>query len=218
MPSLRKGPSMNNVCTLARAPGGQIRSGRTPTDWNRWWRSFRIMGLGASFQYTNICRDLSRRKDMTAGSKSATNVIKSIWQRHSLSIIPAGILLSWFILYQISNPTSRFGSFFGNAIADWTGVLITILATKWFFEKGSKESRRPRWKYKSLIREFFHEHSLTVFLLISGVGWVILYSRVDPGSKWGTVISNIVSEWSQQIGLVLLTKKFVEAGSKESSG
>ena len=32
----------------------------------------------------------------------------------------------------------------------------------------------------------------------------------------GTVVSNIVSEWSQQIGLVLLTKKLIEPGSKES--
>jgi hypothetical protein len=32
----------------------------------------------------------------------------------------------------------------------------------------------------------------------------------------GTVVSNIVSEWSQQIGLVVLTKKPIERGSKES--
>jgi len=151
-------------------------------------------------------------------SKPTTEAHAPLWQRHSLSIIAAVILLSWFILYQVSNPGSRFDSFFGNAIADWTGVLITILATKWFFEKGSKESRRPTVKYKSLIREFFHEHSLTIFLLISGIGWVILYSQVDSGSKWGTVVSNMVSEWSQQIGLVLLTKKLIEAGSKESNG
>jgi len=41
-------------------------------------------------------------------------------------------------------------------------------------------------------------------------------SRVDLESKWGTVVSNIVSEWSQQIGLVVLTKKLIERGSEES--
>ncbi len=41
---------------------------------------------------------------------------------------------------------------------------------------------------------------------------------LDPESKWGTVVSNLVSEWSQQIGLVLLTKKLIERGSKESKG
>jgi len=30
------------------------------------------------------------------------------------------------------------------------------------------------------------------------------------------VVGNIVSEWTQIIGLVLLTKKLVETGSKES--
>jgi len=64
--------------------------------------------------------------------------------------------------------------------------------------------------------EFLHEHSLTVFLLVTGMGWVILFSRVDPESKWGTVVSNIVSEWSQQIGLVVLTKKLIGRGSEES--
>jgi hypothetical protein len=64
--------------------------------------------------------------------------------------------------------------------------------------------------------EFFHEHSLTLFLFATGIGWVVVFSRVDPESKWGTVVSNLVSEWSQQIGLVLLTKKLIESGSKES--
>jgi hypothetical protein len=47
-------------------------------------------------------------------------------------------------------------------------------------------------------------------------GWLLLFVRVDPESKWGTVVSNMVSEWSQQIGLILLTKKLIEIGSKES--
>lgn len=142
---------------------------------------------------------------------------KGIWRRHSLSISAASILLLWLILYLVSNPRSHWGSFFGNAIADWTGVVITILATKWLFEKGSKESRQPKRTHQNAALEFLHEHSLTIFLLISGVGWVILFTRMDPEDKWGTVVSNLVSEWSQQIGLVLLTKKLIERGSKESS-
>ena len=79
-----------------------------------------------------------------------------------------------------------------------------------------EESRQPVRAHFGPIHEFFHEHSLTVFLLLTGLGWIGLFSRVDPESKWGTVVSNIVSEWSQQIGLVLLTKKLIERGSKES--
>jgi len=121
----------------------------------------------------------------------------------------------WFALYLNSDPKSHPGSFFGNALADWTGVVVTIIATKWFFEKGSKESRQPRRRRTGFL-EFLHEHSLTIFLIATGIGWVILFSRLSPDSKWGTVVSNIVSEWSQQIGLVVLTKKLIERGSKES--
>jgi len=121
----------------------------------------------------------------------------------------------WFALYLNSDPKSHPGSFFGNALADWTGVVVTIIATKWFFEKGSKESRQPRRRRPGFL-EFLHEHSLTIFLIATGIGWVILFSRLSPDSKWGTVVSNIVSEWSQQIGLVVLTKKLIERGSKES--
>lgn len=145
-----------------------------------------------------------------------SNAEKSFWRRHSLSIVAGCVLLSWTVLYVVSDPHSHRGSFFGNAIADWMGVVITILATKWFFEKGSKESKQPRIIYPRPLREFLHEHSLTIFLLLTGLGWVWLFLKMDPESKWGTVVSNIVSEWSQQIGLVLLTKKLIERGSKES--
>ncbi|MCL5282967.1 MAG: hypothetical protein M1376_24040 [Planctomycetes bacterium] len=139
-----------------------------------------------------------------------------LWKRHSLSLVAGGILTLWFVLYLPSNPCSHLGSFFGNAIADWTGVVITVLATKWFFEEGSQESRQPRRIHRNPILELLHEHSLTLFLVVTGLGRVILFSRVDPEAKWGTVVSNLVSEWSQQIGLVLLTKKLIEPGSKES--
>ena len=140
----------------------------------------------------------------------------NFWRRHSLSLTALGVMTLWLVLYVKADPKSHAGSFFGNALADWTGVVVTILATKWFFEKGSTESRRPQDLYHSRLLEFFHEHSLTIFLVITGLGWLALFSRVDPDSKWGTVVSNIVSEWSQQIGLVVLTKRLFEKGSKES--
>lgn len=139
-----------------------------------------------------------------------------IWKRHSLSLIAAAILAAWVVLYVASDPRSHPGSFFGNAVADWTGVVMTVLATKWFFEKGSRESRQPQRAHHNRLMEFIHEHSLTIFLVLTGLGWVVLFHRVDPDSRWGSVVSNMVSEWSQQIGLVLLTKRLIETGSKES--
>lgn len=142
----------------------------------------------------------------------------SFWKRHSLSVTSGGILFFWFLVYLKLNPQSHIGSFFGNAIADWTGVVITILITKFLFEKGSKESRSPQREHSNAILEFFHEHSLTIFLFLTGLGWAMLFWRADPGSRWGSVAGSLVSEWSQQIGLVLLTKKLIESGSKESRG
>jgi len=153
-----------------------------------------------------------------AGRKNrTTEFFKPFWKRHSLSLTAAGILALCFVLFVRSDSSSHAGSFFGNAVADWTGVVITILATKWFFEKGSRESRQPKITHRNRFLEMLHEHSLTIFLLVTGIGWVALFLKVDPESRWGSVVSNIVSEWSQQIGLVLLTKRLIERGSKESS-
>jgi hypothetical protein len=50
--------------------------------------------------------------------------------RHSLSIAAVSILISWIVLYSISDPSTHIGSFFGNAIADWAGVVVMVFATK----------------------------------------------------------------------------------------
>jgi hypothetical protein len=140
---------------------------------------------------------------------------KGPFRRHSLSIVAGAILLLWVLLYLPANPNTHWGSFFGNAIADWTGVMVTVLATKYLYEKGSRESRQPHFVARSTMESFFVNHSLTLFLLATGVVWVLVYMRVSPGSKWGQVVSNIVSEWTQLLGLVILTKKFFETRSKE---
>ncbi|HKW76928.1 MAG TPA: hypothetical protein VJN64_15460 [Terriglobales bacterium] len=51
-------------------------------------------------------------------------------KRHGLSLVAAAVLLLWVGLYSVSNEQKHWGSFFGNAIADWSGVLVTVLATK----------------------------------------------------------------------------------------
>jgi len=139
-------------------------------------------------------------------------------KRHGLSLVVVGILTLWIVMYSISNEQKHWGSFFGNAIADWSGVLVTVLATKHLYERGSSESKQPRPKLMSQPLEFVREHSLSIFLLITGAGWVIAFAHSDPQGKWGQVIGNIVSEWTQILGLVLMTKKLVEAGSEESKG
>lgn len=108
------------------------------------------------------------------------------------------------------------GAFYGNAVADWTGLVVMVIATKFLYERGSVESRKAKPLFVPGLRAFMHEHSLTIFLVITGLGWLIWYAKVDAQGKWGQVIGNIVSEWTQILGLVLMTKRLIEKGSKES--
>ena len=57
-----------------------------------------------------------------------------------MSIASASILVLWICLYSIFGPKSHIGSFFGNAIADWSGVVVMVFATKYLYEKDSTES------------------------------------------------------------------------------
>jgi hypothetical protein len=139
---------------------------------------------------------------------------KEFIHEHSLSLSALGVVILLIALYCRSNPNSHIGSFFGNAIADWTGVLVTVVMTKHLYEKGSTESKKPKGKLRSMVTEFLREHSLTLVLLITGAGWVLAFKAMDPNSRWGQVVGNIVSEWTQILGLVLMTKRLMEVGSK----
>lgn len=136
-------------------------------------------------------------------------------RKHSLGLVALAIVILLIVLYRWSNPATHVGSFFGNAIADWTGVLVTIVLTKFLYEKGSAESNQPKGVLPSKVLEVLREHSLTIFLVITGAGWVFAFHAMDPGSKWGQVVGNIVSEWTQILGLVLMTKRLFEVGSRE---
>ncbi|MEN6533208.1 MAG: hypothetical protein ABFD60_16370 [Bryobacteraceae bacterium] len=137
-------------------------------------------------------------------------------KHHSLSLAAIGILVLWVVLYLYSDPTTHLGSFFGNAIADWTGVVVAVIATKYFYEIGSAESRQPGRPFRNHLFERLRDHSLTIFLALTGAGWTWLYLNVDSEAKWGQVVGNLVSEWTQLLGLVLITKKLIEDRSKES--
>src|SRR5215813_9147201 len=140
---------------------------------------------------------------------------KSFLHQHSLSLSALGVVLLLIMLYSRADPRTHVGSFFGNAIADWTGVFVTIVMTKFLYEKGSAESKQPKGILPSAVMEFLHEHSLTIFLVITGIAWIVAFAAMDPTSKWGQVVGNIVSEWTQILGLVLMTKRLIEVGSKE---
>lgn len=102
-------------------------------------------------------------------------------KRHSLSLAAVGVVLLWVLLYSRTDARTHLGSFFGNAIADWTGVLVTVIATKFFYEIGSAESRGH---LRSGLLETARNHSLTIFLAFTGIGWVVLYLKVKAFSSF----------------------------------
>ncbi len=134
---------------------------------------------------------------------------------HSLSIVAAALLLLWLGCYIWLDPRTRLSAFCGNAIADWSGSLVLIVGTKFLYEIGSPESRPYHGHSQNKWLQLLREHSLLLFLAMTGIGWAFLFLRMSPESKWGQVVGNIVSEWVQMGGLVFLTKRLVEIGSKE---
>ena len=62
------------------------------------------------------------------------------WRKHSLTLSAIAILGLWIVLYAYSSPDTHTGSFFGNAIADWTGLLVMVIATKYFYEKAPQRA------------------------------------------------------------------------------
>jgi len=56
--------------------------------------------------------------------------------------VAIALLTLWILLCHCSDPATHPGSFFGNAIADWSGPVIIIPGTKYLLEAQSSQSRR----------------------------------------------------------------------------
>jgi hypothetical protein len=160
-------------------------------------------------------RGCGRERTMGRPDKGRDGGAYGFLRAHSLSLTTGAILLAWLVLYAKSDPRTHQGAFFGNAVADWSGSFVIVVITKYFYEVGSAESRTAPSRRRGL-RGFLLAHSLSLFLLVTGLGWFALYRSMDSEAKWGQVVGNIASEWVQMLGLVYLTKHLFERGSKES--
>jgi len=138
------------------------------------------------------------------------------FRQHSLGLAVAAIVTAWLLLYMYGDAESHLGAFYGNALADWLGTFLLVIATKYFYEIGSPESRPPHPGDRGSVARFLIDHSLTILLVVTGAAWVFAYARLEPNGKSGQVVGNIVSEWTQILGIVVMTKYMRERGSKES--
>jgi hypothetical protein len=147
--------------------------------------------------------------------RSGRKGIGAFLHEHSLSLVSAAVLLLWILLYLPADPDTHAGAFFGNAIADWSGVVLVVIGTKFLYERGSKESK-PVHGTEGKLKALLVEHSLSIAVAVSGLGWLAVFLHMRPTSKWGQVVGNVLSEWVQVLGIVLLTKRLFERGSEES--
>ena len=107
-------------------------------------------------------------------------------QRHGLSAGVAAILCAWLLLYLRCDPSTHWGAFFGNATADWLGSLVIVIATKYCYEIGSKESRPPHPASRRPLHRFLIDHSLTMVLVATGALWIAVYAADGCERQGGT--------------------------------
>jgi hypothetical protein len=139
--------------------------------------------------------------------------VRGFFHRYSFSIVSGAVLLLWLVLYFPANPDTHWGSFFGNAIADWSGVVATVICTRILYERGNPDCRRRVIHEKNPFLRWIKTHSLTVFFGITLLLWIALFAYMSATSKWGQVVGNVVSEWTQILGVIWLTKRFVQGSS-----
>src|SRR6476620_10881315 len=98
----------------------------------------------------------SRGGGQSAGKRKSRK--KGFLAQHCPSIACVGVLILWVVLYSSADPNTHWGSFVGNAIADWSGVVVTVLATKYLYEQGSPDCRRLHGTVANPFLERMREH------------------------------------------------------------
>src|SRR5271168_243517 len=152
---------------------------------------------------------------MTDSQEPSLTGVRAFLHRHALSAVAGAILVLWVVLYFPANPDTHWGSFFGNAIADWSGVVASIICTRILYERGAPGCRHRKAKDANPVIRWVKNHTLTVFFGVTLILWIILFAEMSATSKWGQVVGNVVSEWTQILGMIWLTKMFYEEQVKK---
>jgi putative Mn2+ efflux pump MntP len=134
---------------------------------------------------------------------------RGFFYHHSLSIVAVGLLVLWIALYCCSDPATHLGSFFGNAIADWSGSVIIILGTKYLLESRSAESRPVHGRLKNPALNFLRRHSLLLFIGATGIGDVATGS-IEYKTIFAVGLTLFVITFVMNMLSIRLVRKFRE--------
>jgi hypothetical protein len=115
-------------------------------------------------------------------------------KRHSLSLAAALVVLLALFAYILSNPASHSGAFFGNAIADWTGVFVSVLTAQHLSERKVRQRLPPGSPLSAHISRLTHNHSLSIFLSLTRIIWILVYLQMNVEANWGQVVGSLVPE------------------------
>ncbi|HUS20176.1 MAG TPA: hypothetical protein VMZ25_11050, partial [Terriglobales bacterium] len=66
--------------------------------------------------------------------KKPARKVGSFLAEHSLSIVTILVVLLLAAAYSQSDSDTHWGAFFGNATADWAGLAVFVIITKYFYE------------------------------------------------------------------------------------
>jgi len=91
--------------------------------------------------------------------KPSLTTARAFFHRHALSAVAGAVMLLWVVLYFPANPDTHWGSFFGNAIADWSGVVATVICTRILYERGSPDCKRRIIHEKNPIVRWIKTHT-----------------------------------------------------------
>ena len=136
------------------------------------------------------------------------------FRQHSLGLAVAAIVLLWLWLYARRSETRR-GAFYGNALADWLGSLMIVIATKYFYELGRRRAA-ARTRGPVPLHPVSHRPLADYRPRPQRRGVARPDASLDPQGKAGQVVGNILSEWTQVLGLVIMTKYLWEIGRRKA--
>lgn len=139
---------------------------------------------------------------------------KQFLQEHSLSLPTLGVVILWITLYRVSDPSTHPGSSSGchcgldRSVDDGCHDQAPI-------RKGIAREQAAEGQ-STIACDGIPPRAFTNFVSCGdGRRLGICVQSMNPDSKWGQVVGNIVLEWTQVLGLVLMTKRLIEVGSKE---